>query len=142
MQQSTKTLIHNFAKRGFANKKYFMVKYEYVEDAYYRRSKLFRWWCCIIVPHRETHMKQIDQLKTLAGGQTKVLGAPSFPYDGCTIFVETEGDRTEIEKFVENDPYVKNKIVAKYDIMEFEIETKRRFDRMAADFAYRSWLII
>jgi hypothetical protein len=33
-------------------------------------------------------------------GQTKVLGAPFFPYDGSTIFIETEKDKSEIESFV------------------------------------------
>ena len=53
-------------------------------------------------------MKQIDLLKQVANNQTRVMGAPSFPYDGTTIFVETEGDKADIEKFVQNDPYVKN----------------------------------
>lgn len=94
----------------------------------------------ILVPHKDNHMKQIDQLKKV--NQTRVMGAPFFPYDGCTIFVETEGDKSDIEKFVQSDPYVKNKIVSKYEIKEFEIESKRKFDRMSLDFAYRSWLLL
>jgi uncharacterized protein YciI len=68
----------------------------------------------------------------------KVLGAPFFPYDGCTMMFETESDKDSIEKFVQNDPYVKNKLVTKYEIKEFEIESRRKFDRIAGEFAYRS----
>lgn len=79
-------------------------------------------------------MKQIDQLK--AGGQTKILGAPFFPYDGASMLIETDDnrDRASIEQFVESDPYVKNKLVSKWSVKEFDgatIECKRKFDRVA-----------
>ena len=93
----------------------------------------------ILVPHRELHMKSIEKLKS--DGQTKVLGAPFFPYDGCAIFIETEGDKKSVESFVESDPYIKNKIVSSYAIKEFDgstVETKRRFERISGDFVYRS----
>jgi hypothetical protein len=67
------------------SKKYFLVEYDYVEDAYYKR-----------IPHREQHLKLVqDQLKQ--NHQTKVLGAPFFPYDGASMLIETEGDRSHIE---------------------------------------------
>jgi len=59
--------------RSFA-KRYFLINYEYSEDTYYRR-----------IPLRGEHEKQ---LKTLQAGDTKVLAAPHFPYDGNTIMVE------------------------------------------------------
>jgi hypothetical protein len=52
------------------------------------------------VPHREQHLKQVEAFKQQAGGQTKVLGAPFFPYDGTAMLVETEGDRQAVEGFV------------------------------------------
>lgn len=79
------------------SKKYFLIEYDYVEDAYYKRSKFYYWSLRdLIVPHREQHLKLVqDQLKQ--SHQTKVLGAPFFPYDGATMLIETEGDRSHIE---------------------------------------------
>ena len=54
------------------------------------------------------------------------------------MLVETEGDKTNIEEFVKNDPYVKNKLVSKYEIKEFEIECSKRFERISSEFTYRS----
>lgn len=55
--------------------------------------------------------------------------------------METEGDRASVESFVKGDPYVKSGIVEKFAIKEFDaatIEMKRRFERMATDFSFRS----
>jgi hypothetical protein len=46
-----------------------------------------------------------------------------------------------VESFVENDPYMKAKIISGYAIKEFAgetIEMKRRFERLATDFTFRS----
>lgn len=70
-----------------------------------------------------------------------MLGAPFFPYDGCAMLIETEGDHSTVENFVNSDPYIKNKLVAGYAIKEFDgstIEMKRRFDRLASDFVFRN----
>ena len=61
-----------------------------------------------------------------------------FPYEGSTLFFETEGDKSAIESFVKNDPYVKNNIVTKFEIKEFDMTARKRFDRMAGDFLMRS----
>jgi uncharacterized protein YciI len=81
-------------------------------------------------------MKNIDKVKEQ--NQTKVIGAPFFPYDGCTILFETEADKDYIEDFVTNDPYVKNNLVSKYEVKEFELESRRKFDRLSGDFVFRS----
>ena len=84
-------------------------------------------------------MKQVEQLKQQ--NQTKILGAPFFPYDGCAMLIETEGDKATVETFVKNDPYLKNKLVSGYAIKEFDgstIEMKKRFDRLSTDFMFKS----
>lgn len=81
-------------------------------------------------------MKAIESFKS--NGTTRVLGAPFFPYDGCTLFIETEGDKNHIESFVKNDPYVKQGFVSDYEIMEFDIQSRKKFDRISGDFVYRS----
>ena len=106
MQKLTRSLFTTSSRRLFS-KRYFIVEYTYVEDAYYKR-----------IPHKEQHLKQIETLKS--DGKTKVMGAPFYPYDGCALLFETDGDRASIESFVEKDPYVKNKLVTGYAIKEFE----------------------
>jgi uncharacterized protein YciI len=54
------------------------------------------------------------------------------------MFIEVDADREAIEEFVKNDPYVKNNLVTKYEIKEFDFASRRRFDRMSGDFLYRS----
>ena len=66
------------------------------------------------------------------------MGTPFFPYDGTTFFIETEGDQQDIENFVKNDPYVKSNLVSQYEIKEFDITMKKRFDRAATEFLLRS----
>ena len=92
-----------------------------------------------IVPHRDQHLKSIDQLRQ--SGQTKILGAPFFPYTGAAMILETEQEKQQVESVIQNDPYVKNKIVSKWSVKEFEgttVETRRKFDRIAGDFTFRS----
>ena len=70
-----------------------------------------------------------------------MLGAPFFPYDGAALLIETEGDKSIVEQFVKDDPYVKNKIVAKYEIKEFDgatVQSRKQFDRLASEFMFRS----
>ena len=60
------------------------------------------------------------------------------------MLIETEGDRSHVEKFISSDPYVKNKIVTQYKIKEFDgatIQSKKQFDRLSSEFMFRSWLI-
>jgi uncharacterized protein YciI len=92
-----------------------------------------------IVPHRDQHLKSIDQLRQ--SGQAKILGAPFFPYTGAAMILETEQEKQQVESVIQNDPYVKNKIVSKWSVKEFEgttVETRRKFDRIAGDFTFRS----
>ena len=91
-----------------------------------------------IVPHREQHLKLFDQLKSTG---SKLLSAPFFPYSGAAMIVESEKSQKEIEEVIKTDPYVTKNIVSKWSIKEFEgttVETKRKFDRIAGDFVFRS----
>lgn len=72
------------------------------------------------------------------------MGAPYFPYDGNTFMIETEtkaedGGFERIKKFVEQDPYVKNKLVSNYEIREFALKgATSDFDRLSSKFILRS----
>jgi len=57
------------------------------------------------------------------------------------MILETEQEKQQVESVIQNDPYVKNKIVSKWSVKEFEgttVETRRKFDRIAGDFTFRS----
>lgn len=57
------------------------------------------------------------------------------------MLIETEGDQTAVESFVQSDPYLKAKLISGYAIKEFDgatVEMKRRFDRIASDFMFKS----
>lgn len=75
---------------------------------------------------------------------TKILGAPNFPYDGNNFIFEIDteaedGGFTRLEKFVTSDPYVKNNLVTKYSIREFAMKSiSTEFDRLASKFVLRS----
>ncbi len=69
------------------------------------------------------------------------MSAPFFPYSGAAMIVESEKSQKEIEEVIKTDPYVTKNIVNKWSVKEFEgttVETKRKFDRIAADFVFRS----
>ena len=69
------------------------------------------------------------------------MGAPFFPYSGAAMILETEQNKSDVESVIQNDPYIKNKIVSKWSVKEFDgatVETKRKFDRIAGDFTFRS----
>ena len=69
------------------------------------------------------------------------MGAPFFPYTGAAMILETEQNKSDVESVIQNDPYIKNKLVSKWSVKEFDgptIETKRKFDRIAGDFTFRS----
>ena len=57
------------------------------------------------------------------------------------MILETEQEKQQVESVIQNDPYVKNKIVSKWSVKEFEgttVETRRKLDRIAGDFTFRS----
>ena len=65
------------------------------------------------------------------------MAAPHFPYDENTMIImqDTEaedGGASEVQKFVQNDPYVKHKLVTNYSIHEFDLKgASTDFDRLS-----------
>lgn len=90
---------------------HFLIKYTYVQDAYYRR-----------LPFREKHIKSVNALQS--DGDTKVLGSPLFPYEGKMMYIETPKQRDDIESWIQKDPYVVNNIVSKYSLHEYDMHLR------------------
>ena len=52
---------------------------------------------------------------------------------------EKDGGRAKVEAFVQNDPYVQNKLVDNWSVKEFALKGARmEFDRLASEFVLRS----
>ena len=75
---------------------------------------------------------------------TKIIGAPHFPYDANTLMLECDttqedGGFSQVENFVKNDPYVQNNLVSNYNIREFALKgASTDFDRLSDKFVVRS----
>jgi hypothetical protein len=60
MLQKATRAFYAQSQRMFSVKRYFLVEYEYIEDAYYKKSTIENYLTPSIVPHREQHLKTID----------------------------------------------------------------------------------
>jgi uncharacterized protein YciI len=86
---------------------YYALIYYYVEDYLTRRTQF-----------REEHLKRANDLHNL--GQLILAGVFSDPpYQALLIFKVQ--DKSVIEDFIKNDPYVKNGIVTKWEIKEMMV---------------------
>ena len=94
------------------------------------------------VPHRKEHEANLEKLKL--NGQNKIVGAPFFPYQGNSLMVQMDteaedGGFSKVKEFVDNDPYVKKKLVSAYTIKEVYLRgATSEFDRLSSKFVLRS----
>ena len=86
---------------------HFMLLYEYVPDMATRRA-----------PLRAQHLALVQRLH--AEGTLLMAGAWSDPLDGAAL-VFNAFDRTAVEQFVKQDPYVSNSLVTKWRIREWNL---------------------
>jgi uncharacterized protein len=79
-----------------------LLFYDYVDDILTRRD-----------PHRPGHL---DLLRSLHGRRTLLMaGAFADPVDGA-LFVFSTDDQSEVERFVQADPYVAAGLVTSWRI--------------------------
>lgn len=125
LASSTRRLFSTTAK----TQQYFLVNYEYVQDAYYKR-----------IPHRDAHEAHLQNFINQA--DAKVVSAPSHPHESATFFIETNAasDPTRaVEAFVKADPYVTKGIAHNYSIKPIAITHKTKdWERIAADYLMRA----
>lgn len=81
---------------------YFLLFYDYVENVVERR-----------VPYREAHLTLVREY--VDRGELVLGGAFTDPVDGAALVFKTE-DRTNVEEFVQKDPYVVNGLVTGWRI--------------------------
>ena len=85
---------------------YFLLEYDYVPDILARRE-----------PYRGEHLSQAQRY--FEQGMLTMAGATGSPVSGAT-FVFT-CDESEINDFVNNDPYIKNDLVTDWRIVPWTV---------------------
>ena len=86
---------------------YYLLLYDYVEDVIRRRA-----------PFREAHLAHIQRY--LDRGELVLGGAFDNPVNGAALAFRTS-DRTVVETFARNDPYVGNGIVTAWRVKDWNV---------------------
>ena len=119
MLKATKDILNCAVRRGFCsttNKsgdKSFMIKYHFIEDVHYKR-----------IPYHREHIEKVQKFEDRGAN---IIGGSLFPNTGAYLFVQCN-TREEVETFVTNDPFVKNKLVTMYEIDELDILSSKGID--------------
>ena len=88
---------------------YFLLQYDYVENIVERRA-----------PFREEHL---GLAREAAGrGQLLLGGAFADTVDGAVLVFRAD-DASAVERFVERDPYVRNKLVTHWRVRPWNVVT-------------------
>ena len=99
----------NMAQSTFLPAKNYLLTYEYVSDVLEKRG-----------PYREGHLglakKMIEEGKCLSGGPT---GEPNHEVPSGALFIFTDLESAQL--YANEDPYVKNGIVTKFSIEEWNV---------------------
>jgi uncharacterized protein YciI len=86
---------------------YYLLTYYVVDDYITRR-----------VPYREEHLRLAGE--ALARGELLLGGALTDPADKA-VLVFRSNDKTSVEAFVRNDPYVRHGIVTQWEIRSWNV---------------------
>jgi uncharacterized protein YciI len=86
---------------------FYMLLYEVGEDFIDRRA-----------PFREEHLGIAQAAQER--GELFMAGALTDPVDGAALVFKTE-DRSVVEQFVENDPYVKQGLVKSWKVRKWAV---------------------
>lgn len=87
--------------------RYFALLYEYVPDYLERRASF-----------RRAHLDHASA--SMARGEFQMGGAFADPADGALLTFKAS-DRTVVEEFVRNDPYVKGGLVTTWRVREWTV---------------------
>jgi len=88
---------------------YYILLYEVVDDYVKKRA-----------PFRDEHLRLAND--TAEKGQLLLGGAFDNPVDGAALVFKAD-DRSVVEDFVRNDPYVKNGLITDWKIREWTVVT-------------------
>ncbi len=86
---------------------YYILRYEYVENAVERRA-----------PFREAHLELARAAH--ARGEIVLAGALADPVDAAVLVFRAQ-DRALVERFVREDPYVRNGVVTRWSVRPWTV---------------------
>jgi hypothetical protein len=86
---------------------YYLLIYHVVDDYVARRA-----------PFREEHLRLVRE--THARGELVIAGALTDPADQAVLVFHSP-DRSAAEKFAANDPYVRNGLVPRWEIRNWNV---------------------
>lgn len=86
---------------------YYLLLYDVVDGFVERRA-----------PYRDAHLRLARDANQR--GELLLAGAFAEPTDGAALVFRTEY-RSEVERFVENDPYVKSGLVKAWRVREWNV---------------------
>ena len=86
---------------------YFILLYEVIDDYINKRA-----------PFREEHLRIANE--AVEKGQLLLGGAFNNPVDGAALVFNTD-DRSIVENFAKNDPYVKNGLITDWKVREWTV---------------------
>ncbi|EGZ18772.1 hypothetical protein PHYSODRAFT_499822 [Phytophthora sojae] len=90
-----------------ADKKFFILRYEYVDDIFERRA-----------PFRSQHLEHAQSAKK--NGHLVMGGALANPPDAAVV-VFNAADQQLVEDFAKEDPYALNDLVTSYSVREWTV---------------------
>lgn len=88
---------------------YYILLYEVVDDYVKKRA-----------PFRDEHLRLAND--AVEKGQLLLGGAFDNPVDGAALIFKAD-DRSVVEDFVKNDPYVRNGLITDWKIREWTVVT-------------------
>ncbi|CAH0478766.1 unnamed protein product [Peronospora belbahrii] len=106
-QAATSSSLLSRAMSIVTDKKYYILRYEYVSDILDRRG-----------PFRAEHLERAVNAKR--DGHVIMGGALVNPPD-AGVFIFNVEDKEVIENFAKSDPYVVNNLVTSYSIREWTV---------------------
>mmetsp|Transcript_21743 Transcript_21743/g.19263 ORF Transcript_21743/g.19263 Transcript_21743/m.19263 type:complete len:133 (-) Transcript_21743:20-418(-) len=117
--------VQKFYMSSVGHKRYFLIRYNYAEDGYYRR-----------LGELKRHQAHLEDLKS--SGESRLISTHFFPYSGKLMLLETREDEESVRGQVEKDPYITNgKIVEDYQVEEFDFDSIRDFGSISSQFLER-----
>jgi uncharacterized protein YciI len=96
-----------FKKKNKEELMYYILLYEIVDDYVKKRA-----------PFREEHLRLADA--AARKGQLLLGGAFNNPVDGAALVFKAD-ERSIVEEFVKNDPYVKNGLITKWKVRDWTV---------------------
>lgn len=86
---------------------YYLLFYQVVDDYVTRRA-----------PYRDEHLRLVKE--AYEGGELIMAGALANPVDQAILIFHAP-DKTPVEKFIRDDPYVRHELIKQWEIRQWTV---------------------